>query len=147
MLAGGGYIERSPVRGRTSSGDSVRSTSPPPPSPPSPAVSPAPDTLPLPAVKGVVEKHDSVSWVLEIEETPEEVASRLARKSSFRASSSPGGVKRRGGGSPSGSPAPASPAPNASKLFRPGDLDFPPPPPPLKESAGEAIYIYDDRQY
>lgn len=147
LLAGGGYIERSPVRGRTSSGDSVRSTSPPPPSPPSPAVSPAPDTLPLPAVKGVVEKHDSVSWVLEIEETPEEVASRLARKSSFRASSSPGGVKRRGGGSPSGSPAPASPAPNASKLFRPGDLDFPPPPPPLKESAGEAIYIYDDRQY
>ncbi|XP_059046343.1 uncharacterized protein LOC131841951 [Achroia grisella] len=148
LLAGGGYIERTPMRTRTSSGDSVRSTSPPPDSPPSPAASPAPDTPPLPAVKGVVEKHDSVSWVLEIEETPEEVASRLARRSSFRTAASPSGVKRRGGGSPgSGSPAPASPAPNASKLFRPGDLDFPPPPPPLKESAGEAIYIYDDRQY
>ncbi|KAI5635539.1 hypothetical protein NE865_11713 [Phthorimaea operculella] len=149
LLAGGGYIERTPLRARTSSGDSVRSVTPPPDSPPSPASSPAPDTPPLPAVKGVVEKHDSVSWVLEIEETPEEVASRLARKSSFRtAAASPSGVKRRGGGSPgSGSPAPTSPAPNASKLFRPGDLDFPPPPPPLKESAGEAIYIYDDRQY
>ncbi|XP_013187212.1 uncharacterized protein LOC106132373 isoform X2 [Amyelois transitella] len=148
LLAGGGYIERTPLRTRTSSADSVRSASPPPDSPPSPAASPAPGTPPLPAVKGVVEKHDSVSWVLEIEETPEEVASRLARRSSFRAASSPSGVKRRGGGSPgSGSPAPASPAPNASKLFRPGDLDFPPPPPPLKESAGEAIYIYDDRQY
>ncbi|CAH0750311.1 unnamed protein product [Diatraea saccharalis] len=149
LLAGGGYIERTPIRTRTSSGDSVRSTSPAPDSPPSPAASPAPDTPPLPAVKGVVEKHDSVSWVLEIEETPEEVASRLARRSSFRAGTtcaSAGGVKRRGGGSPGGSPAPASPAPNASKLFR-GDLDFPPPPPPLKESAGEAIYIYDDRQY
>ncbi|XP_028176169.1 uncharacterized protein LOC114364271 isoform X1 [Ostrinia furnacalis] len=152
LLAGGGYIERPPLRARTSSGDSARSASPPPDSPPSPASSPAPDTPPLPAVKGVVEKHDSVSWVLEIEETPEEVASRymLARRSSFRTAggASPSGVKRRGGGSPgSGSPAPASPAPNASKLFRPGDLDFPPPPPPLKESAGEAIYIYDDRQY
>ncbi|CAH0581370.1 unnamed protein product [Chrysodeixis includens] len=146
LLAGGGYIERPPLRARTSSGDSGRSASPAPDSPPSPAASPAPDSPPLPAVKGVVEKHDSVSWVLEIEETPEEVASRLARRSSFRASASPSGVKRRGGGSPgSGSPAPASPAPNASKLFRPGDLDFPPP--PLKESAGEAIYIYDDRQY
>lgn len=149
LLAGGGYIERPPMRARTSSGDSGRSASPPPDSPPSPASSPAPDSPPLPAVKGVVEKHDSVSWVLEIEETPEEVASRLARRSSFRTAASPSGVKRRnGGGSPgSGSPAPASPAPNASKLFRPGDLDFPPPPPPLKESAGEAIYIYDDRQY
>ncbi|XP_052756227.1 uncharacterized protein LOC113512638 [Galleria mellonella] len=148
LLAGGGYIERPPMRTRTSSADSVRSSSPPPDSPPSPVASPAPDSPPLPAVKGVVEKHDSVSWVLEIEETPEEVASRLARRSSFRTAASPSGVKRRGGGSPgSGSPAPASPAPNASKLFRPGDLDFPPPPPPLKESAGEAIYIYDDRQY
>ncbi|XP_023936960.2 uncharacterized protein LOC112045111 [Bicyclus anynana] len=148
LLAGGGYIERTPMRTRTSSGDSVRSTSPPPDSPPSPAASPDPDSPPLPAVKGVVEKPDSVSWVLEIEETPEEMATRLARRSSFRAAASPSGVKRRGGGSPgSGSPAPASPAPNASKLFRPGDLDFPPPPPPLKESAGEAIYIYDDRQY
>ncbi|XP_053612451.1 uncharacterized protein toc isoform X2 [Plodia interpunctella] len=147
LLAGGGYMERG-LRARTSSADSVRSPSPPPDSPPSPAASPAPATPPLPAVKGVVEKHDSVSWVLEIEETPEEVASRLARRSSFRAASSPSGVKRRGGGSPGGgSPAPASPAPNASKLFRPGELDFPPPPPPLKESAGEAIYIYDDRQY
>ncbi|KAM3964122.1 LOW QUALITY PROTEIN: toucan [Aphomia sociella] len=147
LLAGGGYIERPPMRARTSSGDSMRSTTPPPDSPPSPVSSPAPDSPPLPAVKGVVEKHDSVSWVLEIEETPEEVASRLARRSSFRTAASPSGVKRRGGGSPgSGSPAPASPAPNASKLFRPGDLDFPPPP-PLKESAGEAIYIYDDRQY
>ncbi|RVE55119.1 hypothetical protein evm_000017 [Chilo suppressalis] len=161
LLAGGGYIERTPMRTRTSSGDSMRSTSPAPDSPPSPAASPAPETPPLPAVKGVVEKHDSVSWVLEIEETPEEVASRLARRSSFRAGGScastgsvpttgavavASGVKRRGGGSPGGSPAPASPAPNASKLFR-GDLDFPPPPPPLKESAGEAIYIYDDRQY
>ncbi|KAJ8730735.1 hypothetical protein PYW08_002148 [Mythimna loreyi] len=146
LLAGGGYIERPPLRARTSSGDSGRSASPAPDSPPSPAASPAPDTPPLPAVKGVVEKHDSVSWVLEIEETPEEVASRLARRSSFRTAASPSGVKRRGGGSPgSGSPAPASPAPNASKLFRPGELDFPPP--PLKESAGEAIYIYDDRQY
>ncbi|XP_050561825.1 uncharacterized protein LOC118265239 isoform X3 [Spodoptera frugiperda] len=146
LLAGGGYIERPPMRARTSSGDSGRSASPAPDSPPSPAASPAPDSPPLPAVKGVVEKHDSVSWVLEIEETPEEVASRLARRSSFRTAASPSGVKRRGGGSPgSGSPAPASPAPNASKLFRPGDLDFPPP--PLKESAGEAIYIYDDRQY
>ncbi|XP_047018823.1 uncharacterized protein LOC124629489 isoform X1 [Helicoverpa zea] len=146
LLAGGGYIERPPMRTRTSSGDSGRSASPAPDSPPSPAASPAPDSPPLPAVKGVVEKHDSVSWVLEIEETPEEVASRLARRSSFRTAASPSGVKRRGGGSPgSGSPAPASPAPNASKLFRPGDLDFPPP--PLKESAGEAIYIYDDRQY
>lgn len=71
---------------------------------------------------------------------------RLARRSSFRAAALPSGVKRRGGGSPgSGSPAPASPAPNASKLFRPGELDFPPA--PLKESAGEAIYIYDDSQY
>ncbi|CAH0714452.1 unnamed protein product, partial [Brenthis ino] len=147
LLAGGGYIERTPMRTRTSSGDSVRSSSPLPDSPPSPASSPAPDSPPLPAVKGVVEKHDSVSWVLEIEETPEEMASRLARRSSFRAAASPSGVKRRGGGSPGSSPAPASPAPNASKLFRPGDLDFPPPPPPLKESAGEAIYIYDDRQY
>lgn len=148
LLAGGGYIERPPMRARTSSGDSGRSGSPVPDSPPSPAASPTPDSPPLPAVKGVVEKHDSVSWVLEIEETPEEVASRLARRSSFRTAASPSGVKRRGGGSPgSGSPAPASPAPNASKLFRPGDLDFPPPPPPLKESAGEAIYIYDDRQY
>ncbi|XP_050346773.1 uncharacterized protein LOC126771097 [Nymphalis io] len=147
LLAGGGYIERTPMRTRTSSGESARSSSPPPDSPPSPASSPAPDTPPLPAVKGVVEKHDSVSWVLEIEETPEEMASRLARRSSFRAAPSPGGVKRRGGGSPGSSPAPASPAPNASKLFRPGDLDFPPAPPPLKESAGEAIYIYDDRQY
>ncbi|XP_049867762.1 uncharacterized protein LOC126367986 [Pectinophora gossypiella] len=146
LLAGGGYIERPPLRARTSSTESARSASPD--SPPSPAASPAPDDPPLPAVKGVVEKHDSVSWVLEIEETPEEVASRLARKSSFRTGASPSGVKRRGGGSPgSASPAPASPAPNASKLFRPGDLDFPPPPPPLKESAGEAIYIYDDRQY
>lgn len=76
LLAGGGYIERTPMRARTSSGDSVRSASPPLDSPPSPAASPAPDTPPLPAVKGVVEKHDSVSWVLEIEETPEEVASR-----------------------------------------------------------------------
>ncbi|CAG9119658.1 unnamed protein product [Plutella xylostella] len=42
------------------------------------------------------------------------------------------------------SPAPSSPAPT-SKLFRPTDLEFNPP--PLKESAGEAIYIYDDRQY
>ncbi|XP_061703765.1 microtubule-associated protein futsch [Cydia pomonella] len=149
LLAGGGYMER--VRARTSSGSSLRSASPE--SPPSPA-SPAPDAPALPAVKGVVEKHDSVSWVLEIEETPEEVASRLARRSSFRSCGSPlaaPGVKRRGGGSPGatpgGSPAPASPAPNASKLFRPGDRDFPPPPPPLKESAGEAIYIYDDRQY
>ncbi|XP_045768289.1 uncharacterized protein LOC123869418 isoform X2 [Maniola jurtina] len=148
LLAGGGYIERTPMRTRTSSGDSARSSSPPPDSPPSPAASPDPDSPPLPAVKGVVEKPDSVSWVLEIEETPEEMASRLARRSSFRAVASPSGVKRRGGGSPGGgSPAPASPAPNASKLFRPGDLDFPPPPPPLKESAGEAIYIYDDRQY
>ncbi|KAL4716373.1 hypothetical protein ACJJTC_006735 [Scirpophaga incertulas] len=156
LLAGGGYIERPPMRTRTSSGDSGRSPSPPPDSPPSPAASPAPDSPPLPAVKGVVEKHDSVSWVLEIEETPEEVASRLARRSSFRSGSGSGsaaacagagGVKRRGGGSPpGGSPAPPSPAPNASKLFR-GDLDFPPQPPPLKESAGEAIYIYDDRQY
>ncbi|CAG4982161.1 unnamed protein product [Parnassius apollo] len=145
LLAGGGYIERTPMRTRSSSGESVRSTSPAPDSPPSPAASPAPDTPPLPAVKGVVEKHDSVSWVLEIEETPEEMASRLARRSSFRASASPSGVKRRGGGSPGSSPAPASPAPNASKLFRTGELDFPPP--PLKESAGEAIYIYDDRQY
>ncbi|CAK1540570.1 unnamed protein product [Leptosia nina] len=147
LLAGGGYIERTTMRTRTSSGDSVRSNSSLPSSP-SPAVSPDPDSPPLPAVKGVVEKHDSVSWVLQIEETPEEMASRLARKSSFRASASPSGVKRRGGGSPgSGSPAPASPAPNASKLFRPGELDFPPPPPPLKESAGEAIYIYDESQY
>ncbi|CAK1600947.1 unnamed protein product [Parnassius mnemosyne] len=145
LLAGGGYIERTPMRARSSSGESARSTSPAPDSPPSPAASPAPDTPPLPAVKGVVEKHDSVSWVLEIEETPEEMASRLARRSSFRATASPSGVKRRGGGSPGSSPAPASPAPNASKLFRPGELDFPPP--PLKESAGEAIYIYDDRQY
>ncbi|XP_038215008.1 uncharacterized protein LOC119834654 isoform X2 [Zerene cesonia] len=145
LLAGGGYIERTPMRTRTSSGDSARSPSPPP-SPPSPATSPDPDSPPLPAVKGVVEKHDSVSWVLEIEETPEEMASRLARRSSFRAAASPSGVKRRGGGSPGSSPAPASPAPN-SKLFRPGDLDFPPPPPPLKESAGEAIYIYDESQY
>ncbi|CAH2076563.1 unnamed protein product, partial [Iphiclides podalirius] len=145
LLAGGGYIERAPLRARTSSGESGRSGSPPPDSPPSPAASPAPDSPPLPAVKGVVEKHDSVSWVLEIEETPEEVATRLARRSSFRAVASPSGVKRRGGGSPGSSPAPASPAPNASKLFRPGELDFPPP--PLKESAGEAIYIYDDRQY
>ncbi|OWR41065.1 putative Mitochondrial tumor suppressor 1 protein [Danaus plexippus plexippus] len=147
LLAGGGYIERTPMRTRTSSGDSGRSASPGPETPPSPASSPAPDSPPLPAVKGVVEKHDSVSWVLEIEETPEEMASRLARRSSFRAGASPSGVKRRGGGSPGSSPAPASPAPNASKLFRPGDLDFPPQPPPLKESAGEAIYIYDDRQY
>ncbi|XP_068632442.1 uncharacterized protein toc [Battus philenor] len=145
LLAGGGYIERAPMRTRTSSGESARSGSPAPDSPPSPASSPAPDSPPLPAVKGVVEKHDSVSWVLEIEETPEEVATRLARRSSFRAGASPSGVKRRGGGSPGSSPAPASPAPNASKLFRPGDLDFPPP--SLKESAGEAIYIYDDRQY
>ncbi|KAG6459208.1 uncharacterized protein LOC115449342 [Manduca sexta] len=148
LLAGGAYVERAGVRARTSSAESVRSTSPAPDSPPSPAASPAPDSPPLPAVKAVVEKHDSVSWVLEIEETPEEVASRLARRSSFRAAASPSGVKRRGGGSPgSASPAPASPAPNASKLFRPGELDFPPPPPPLKESAGEAIYIYDDRPY
>ncbi|CAG4986020.1 unnamed protein product [Colias eurytheme] len=145
LLAGGGYIDRTPMRTRTSSGDSARSPSPPP-SPPSPATSPDPDSPPLPAVKGVVEKHDSVSWVLEIEETPEEMASRLARRSSFRAAASPSGVKRRGGGSPGSSPAPASPAPN-SKLFRPGELDFPPPPPPLKESAGEAIYIYDESQY
>lgn len=136
------------LRTRTVSNDSARSPSPAPDSPPSPAASPAPDTPPVPAVKGVVEKHDSVSWVLEIEETPEEVASRLARRSSFRTAASPSGVKRRGGASPgNGSPAPASPAPNASKLFRPGELDFPPPPPPLKESAGEAIYIYNDRQY
>ncbi|XP_047993052.1 microtubule-associated protein futsch isoform X1 [Leguminivora glycinivorella] len=147
LLAGGGYMER--VRARTSSGSSLRSASPE--SPPSPA-SPAPDAPALPAVKGVVEKHDSVSWVLEIEETPEEVASRLARRSSFRTTGSPlssSGVKRRGGGGGSpgaGSPAPASPAPAASKLFR-ADLDFPPPPPPLKESAGEAIYIYDDASY
>ncbi|GBP42524.1 hypothetical protein EVAR_81974_1 [Eumeta japonica] len=148
LLAGGGYIERT-LRTRTTSGDSARSPSPPPDSPPSPAASPSPDNPALPAVKGVVEKHDSVSWVLEIEDSPEEVASRLARRSSFRTSAaSSSGVKRRGGGSPgSGSPAPASPAPNASKLFRPGELDFPPVPPPLKESAGEAIYIYDDRQY
>lgn len=64
------------MRARTSSGDSGRSASPPPDTPPSPASSPSPDSPPLPAVKGVVEKQDSVSWVLEIEETPEEVASR-----------------------------------------------------------------------
>lgn len=77
LLAGGGYIERTPMRTRTSSGDSGRSASPGPETPPSPASSPAPDSPPLPAVKGVVEKHDSVSWVLEIEETPEEMASRF----------------------------------------------------------------------
>lgn len=76
LLAGGGYIERTPMRARTSSGESARSVSPPPDSPPSPAASPDPDSPPLPAVKGVVEKPDSVSWVLEIEETPEEMASR-----------------------------------------------------------------------
>lgn len=65
------------MRARTYSGDSMRSASPPPDTPPSPAASPSPDSPPLPAVKGVVEKPDSVSWVLEIEETPEEVASRL----------------------------------------------------------------------
>ncbi|CAH3866470.1 unnamed protein product [Pieris brassicae] len=139
LLAGGAYVERSGSRPHTcSSGDS----SPPASPPASPSSSPSPLTPPLPAVKGVVEKHDSVSWVLEIEETPEEMASRLARKSSFRSSTS-SGVKRRG----EGSPAPASPAPNASKLFRPGDMDFPPPPPPLKEAAGEAIYIYDEGHY
>lgn len=76
LLAGGGYIERT-LRTRTASSESARSPSPPPETPPSPAASPSPESPPLPAVKGVVEKHDSVSWVLEIEETPEEVASRL----------------------------------------------------------------------
>lgn len=75
LLAGGGYIERAAMRARTASGDSARS-SPLPDSPPSPAASPAPDAPPLPTVKGVVEKQDSVSWVLEIEETPEEMATR-----------------------------------------------------------------------
>ncbi|XP_041988205.1 uncharacterized protein LOC121739722 isoform X2 [Aricia agestis] len=153
------------ARRRSLSGGSARSPSPPPtpPSPASPAASPSPSPgstplpAPLPAVKGVVEKHDSVSWVLEIEETPEEMATRLARRSSFRSGGSSsssgggggagaGGVKRRGGGSAGSSPAPASPAPAASKLFR-AELDFPPAPPPLKESAGEAIYIYDDSRY
>lgn len=76
LLAGGGYIERTPIRTRTSSGESERSASPVQDSPPSPAASPDLDTPSLPAVKGVVEKPDSVSWVLEIEETPEEVATR-----------------------------------------------------------------------
>lgn len=73
LLAGGGYLERE-MRARSASGSSLRSASPE--SPASPA-SPTPAEAPLPAVKGVVEKHDSVSWVLEIEETPEEVASRF----------------------------------------------------------------------
>nr|CAD7576962.1 unnamed protein product [Timema californicum] len=38
-----------------------------------------------PRVKGVVEKSDSVSWVVEIDEDPEEVVSRLVRRAgSFR---------------------------------------------------------------
>ncbi|XP_077286174.1 uncharacterized protein LOC143911235 [Arctopsyche grandis] len=42
-----------------------------------------------PKVKGVVEKNDSVSWVLEIE-TPEEMVSRIVRRAgSFRVSTSP----------------------------------------------------------
>lgn len=42
-----------------------------------------------PKVKGVVEKNDSVSWVLEIE-TPEEMVSRIVRRAgSFRVTTSP----------------------------------------------------------
>jgi hypothetical protein len=43
-----------------------------------------------PKVKGVVEKSDSVSWVLEIDESPEALLSRLVRRAgSFRGTVSP----------------------------------------------------------
>ncbi|XP_039283919.1 uncharacterized protein LOC111051723 isoform X2 [Nilaparvata lugens] len=50
-----------------------------------------------PKVKGVIEKSDSVSWVLEMDESPEHVVNRLVRRAhSFR---------QTGSGSPSPSPA------------------------------------------
>ncbi|KAJ9583614.1 hypothetical protein L9F63_022037, partial [Diploptera punctata] len=43
-----------------------------------------------PKVKGVVEKSDSVSWVVEIDETPEDLLSRIVRRAgSFRGTTPP----------------------------------------------------------
>ncbi|XP_012286289.1 uncharacterized protein LOC105702909 [Orussus abietinus] len=63
----------------------------------------SPDDSPpgSPMIKSMVEKGDSVSWTLEIEETPEAMASRLLRRSGSGSTSAPG-VPSRGG--TSGSP-------------------------------------------
>nr|CAD7202288.1 unnamed protein product [Timema douglasi] len=74
------------IRGSTSAAQTLTDSAFRSPSRHSPVTEPQTVSPPAsPRVKGVVEKSDSVSWVVEIDEDPEEVVSRLVRRAgSFR---------------------------------------------------------------
>lgn len=74
-----------------------------------------------PKIKGVVEKSDSVSWIVEIEEPPEETVSRIVRQAnSFRSSHPTREALKRQRPRPKGSPLspshPLSQSASASSL-------------------------------
>nr|CAD7433671.1 unnamed protein product [Timema monikensis] len=79
-------FESATIRGSTSAAQTLTDSAFRSPSRHSPVTEPQTVSPPAsPRVKGVVEKSDSVSWVVEIDEDPEEMVSRLVRRAgSFR---------------------------------------------------------------